>query len=128
MNVKRKYKLNKSVTENKLLNNGFSINHTYQCFVYKDLIKLVLNIDIDEKWWNYKIIDISTNELYSPYYNREFGNSDVVELIDIKLEQILKGMVRNKILYRHLGNTQKIYTIYGIYKRIRILYIVSETE
>ena len=46
MNIKRKYKLNKSVTD-----------------------------------------------------NREFGNSDVVELIDIKLEQILKGMVRNKILY-----------------------------
>lgn len=99
MNIKRKYKLNKSVTENKLLKNGFSINHTYQCFVYKDLIKLVLNIDIDEKWWNYKIIDVSTNELYSPYYNREFGNSDVVELVDIKLEQVLKEMVRNKILY-----------------------------
>lgn len=99
MSINKKYKLNKYVTTNRLLKNGFSINNTYQCFVYKDLIKLVLNIDIDEKWWNYKIIDISTNELYSPYYNREFGNSDVVELIDIKLEQILKEMVRNKILY-----------------------------
>ena len=99
MNIKRKYKLNKSVTENKLLKNGFSYNHTYQCFLYKDLIKLLLNIDIEERWWNYKIIDVSTNELYSPYYNREFGNSDVIELVDIKLEQILKEMVRNKILY-----------------------------
>lgn len=99
MNIKRKYKLNKSVTENKLLKNGFSINNTYQCFVYKDLIKVIINVDIDEKIWGYKIVDVSTSDLYSPYYYRNFGKSDVVELIDVKIEQILKEMVRNKILY-----------------------------
>ena len=99
MSINKKYKLNKYVTTNRLLKNGFSINNTYQCFVYKDLTKMIVNVDIDEKIWGYKIVDVSTGDLYSPYYYRNFGKSDVVELIDVKIEQILKEMVRNKILY-----------------------------
>lgn len=101
MKFLNEYKLNKNITEKELYDNGFR-NSKYQCFIYKELIKLIIHIDIEEKWWSYSVIDDSTKELYPAYYNTDFGRNEVVKTINYRVKTILNQMVEENILVHRL--------------------------
>lgn len=93
-----KYELRKEVTEKVLRENGFR-NNTFKCWIYKNIIQLIINVDIEEKTWNYDIYDTDANSSYIHFYNR--GNKNlVVEEIDKKLEVIMNEFVRSKIFIK----------------------------
>ena len=97
MKFLNEYKLNKNITEIELYSSGFR-NNTYQCYIYRELIKLVVHIDIEEKWWSYSVVDESTKELYPAYYNTDFGKNEVVKTINYRIKRILNQMVEEHIL------------------------------
>lgn len=106
MKFLNEYKLNKNVTEKELYNSGFR-NGKYQCFIYKELIKLVVHIDLEEKWWSYSVVDDATKELYPAYYNTNFGENEVVKTINYRIKRILNQMVEEHILVHNRKNKKK---------------------
>lgn len=98
----KKLQLNKTVTKDKLKQNGFRGN-TYRCFVFKDEIELRLYVDLSDFSWYYQIVT-SDSKLYPGYYERDFGRSDVVKKIDRKLENILKEMIKQNIFVKKKKN------------------------
>lgn len=46
---------------------------------------------------NVNVINSSTKELYASYYNREYGNCEIVKLMDIKINRKLKELGIEKI-------------------------------
>ena len=66
-----KYKLNPDITESQLKNIGFRHNR-YKCWLYKDIIQLIIDIDIPNKWWGYldnvvKTIDRKINSIFKEF-------------------------------------------------------------
>lgn len=96
MNITENYKLKKDVTENVLKQNGFR-NKTFKCWVYKNIIQLIVKVNIEDSYWNYEIYDVDTDSIYAPYYDRQNKNL-VVEEIDRKLDVLLSELVKNNIL------------------------------
>lgn len=87
------YYVNNNLTEQLLTGNGFK-NGVFKCYVYKNILQLVVNINSDNKKWGYSIIDTDTNTYYSPYYNREYGNNMIVTEVDEKVDKILREMLK----------------------------------
>ena len=96
MNLKKKYKLHKDVNESLLKDNGFR-RYVFKCYVYKDIIQLIIHIDLEEKHWDYQVYDDDNNIIYIPYYNRDFGTNKVVKSIDKKMNKIFKELEKVKI-------------------------------
>lgn len=46
---------------------------------------------------NINVYNAGTRELYASYYNREFGNYEIIKSIDIKIEKKLKELGITKI-------------------------------
>lgn len=93
-----KYELHKDVNDELLRKNGFNRNGTYRCYVYKNIIQLIIKIDIDEQCWDYQIYNVDTQLIYPPYYNRDSGKHLEVEEIDSKVDKVIKEFVKAKIL------------------------------
>ena len=91
------YELVADLSNNKLRKNGFAFG-CYRRSVYKDTIEFRLYIDIEEQDVFYQVFDSNHNQLYIPYYNREYGNNKIVKEIDRKINRIMKTMVNQKIL------------------------------
>lgn len=91
------YELVADLSNNKLRKNGFAFG-CYRRSVYKDTIEFRLYIDIEEQDVFYQVFDSNHNQLYIPYYNREYGNNKIVKEIDRKINHIMKTMVNQKIL------------------------------
>lgn len=47
---------------------------------------------------NVNVYNAGTKELYAPYYNREFGNYELLRTIDMKIDNKLKELWIEKIL------------------------------
>ena len=92
-----KYKLNPDITESQLKNIGFRHNR-YKCWLYKDIIQLIIDIDIPNKWWGYQIWDTDLNMQYTPYYLRDYGINNVVKTIDRKINSIFKEFEKEQLL------------------------------
>lgn len=90
------YKLNKNIDAKTLYKNGFK-NGTFKCNVYRNLIQLLIRIDNENNNWEYQIYDIDSESLYTPYYSREYGSSDVVKKIDSKVDRIFKDFEKKNI-------------------------------
>lgn len=91
------YDLAPGLSNNKLRKNGFSFG-CYRKSVYKDTIEFRLYIDLEEQDIFYQVFDSDHNQLYVPYYNREYGNNKIVKEIDRKINRIIKTMMNQKIL------------------------------
>ena len=50
MDITEKCRLNKNVTEKILSKNGFDKGGAYRCFVYKNIIQLIIRVDIGGSW------------------------------------------------------------------------------
>ena len=81
------YQLVADLSNNKLRKNGFSFG-CYRRSVYKNTIEFRLYIDLEEQDVFYQVFDSDHNQLYVPYYNREYGNNKIVKEIDRKINRI----------------------------------------
>ena len=105
-----KQKLNRKLTCEDLQKFGFR-NGLLRQHIYKNLIDIVLKIDLDNETWYYQIVDNDTNGLYVNYYNREYGNNELVDQLDKEVEKFFNKIRRNKILYirrKKNGKSSKI--------------------
>ena len=95
------YRVNKEIDETILKSNGFNRYSTYTCYIYKDLIQFVIHINIEEKDWDYQVIDVCNESLYTPYYDREFGKNSIICELDKKIENIINEMIKSKIFIKN---------------------------
>ena len=95
------YRVNKEINETILKSNGFNRYSTYNCYIYKDLIQFVIHINIEEKDWDYQVIDVCNESLYTPYYDREFGKNSIICELDKKIENIINEMIKSKIFIKN---------------------------
>ena len=95
------YRVNKEINETILKSNGFNRYSTYKCYIYKDLIQFVIHINIEEKDWDYQVIDVCNESLYTPYYDREFGKNSIICELDKKIENIINEMIKSKIFIKN---------------------------
>lgn len=100
MDITDKYKLNKNVTEKILIKNGFDKSGTYRGFVYKNIIQLIIRVDIEDNWWDYLVYNVDTKSIYNQYYDRKYGKNSVVKEIDHKVKKIISELVKAEILYK----------------------------
>ena len=96
MNISKRYKLNPDITESQLKNIGFRHNR-YRCWLYKDIIQLIIDVDIPNKWWGYQIWNTDLSMQYTPYYFREYGIDNVVKIIDRKVNSIFKEFEKEQL-------------------------------
>lgn len=98
-------KVNKTVTHTRLISFGFrKYGKTYRLSVpicmYKGNPTLSLDfiINIEEKSFQYEIIDNNTGNLYSSFYNQRYGRNYVVNTTQVKLNEYINKMIDCKIL------------------------------
>lgn len=95
------YRVNKEINETILKSNGFNRYSTYMCYIYKNLIQFVIHINIEEKDWDYQVIDVCNESLYTPYYDREFGKNSIICELDKKIDNIINEMSKSKIFIKN---------------------------
>lgn len=100
-----KYELIPSLTKTDLKNNGFHYNFEYKFYttefnLYRNLFKLVINIDLNESWVGFQVIHTEHNMLYPAYYDREYGTNNIVKQIDRSVRRILKDLEKLNILQK----------------------------
>ena len=85
------------MTENQLIKYGFHNGKNYHEYIYKDILQLIIIIDVEtHKWW-YQVYNTSTDTFYPAYYNRTYGvDLMFVEVVD-NIEKIMKKLVRANI-------------------------------
>lgn len=91
------YSLNKNISDEKLKENGFK-NGTYKCFIFKDIIQLIVKIDIAEKWWDFHVYDVNNHISYRQFYDRKYGTNDIIKKLDNKIKAIFDEMTKQNIL------------------------------
>ena len=99
MNLKTTYTLKNNIDDGLLVDNGFK-KGTFKCFIHKDIVQLIVHINLDEKEWDYQIYDIDHDFPYVHYYNREFGVNNVVKRIDRKIDKIFKEFENGNIFIK----------------------------
>lgn len=97
MNLEEKYIVNKHATEDILSENGFR-HGVFKCFVYKDIIQLIVRVDLEEQWWGYQVYNLKALCTYHPYYDRGYGKHLELEEIDRKVNKIMRELEKAKIL------------------------------
>lgn len=102
MKIEKTYDLDRGVSNDVLKKNGFK-NGTFRCYIYKDIIQLIIRIDAENKWWDYKVFDTNTDLIYAQYYIRNYGRNEIVKELDEKIENIFKEMERENIFIRMKG-------------------------
>lgn len=106
-------KINKTVTHTRLISFGFrKYGKTYRLSVpicmYKGRSTLSLDfiINIEEKSFQYEIIDNNTGTLYSSFYNQRYGRNYVVNTTQKKLNEYINKMIDYKILRKGGKNNE----------------------
>lgn len=89
--IKNKYKLKEGLTNTILKENGFR-NGKYRVNLYKNLIYLIISVDLTDNWWTYQVCNEDCSTLYMPYYNRLYGHNDLVKKLDRKIRKIFNEM------------------------------------
>lgn len=55
-------------------------------------IECEISVSITTGMVNINVINSNTRELYASYYNREYGNYEIIKLMDIKIKNKLKEL------------------------------------
>lgn len=105
INIYDKYNLNPEITRHILKRNGFYYDYSNKFYtahfdIYKNIFCLVINIDIDEKWIGYQVINSDHGNIYSSYYYREFGKDDVLRKMDREIKNVLNALENKHILQK----------------------------
>lgn len=106
--IMESYEVNKKATEDILKNNGFNRNGIFKCFVYKDILQLIVKVDVENLWWDYQVFNTNAQLIYPPYYNKDSGVHREVEEVEIKIKEIIKHLLKAKILKKAGGKNEKV--------------------
>ena len=104
------YKMSNHTKDN-LISKGFKYNrylsdileetYTYRfpLILYKNspTIDCAVSVSTISGIVNINVINTSTKDLYPAYYNREYGNSEIIKVIDNKIANKLKRLGIKKI-------------------------------
>lgn len=93
------YHVNENTNESILSKNGFRYG-TLKKFVFKDLIQLIVHIDLETFDWDYQVWDVCNNSYYMGYYDREYGRNEIAKKIDKKVNDIINELERKEILIK----------------------------
>lgn len=100
-----KIRLNKTVTQKKLLTFGFQkYGSSYRLIVpvctynAKPTITVDFYIDLNNGLFEYEVIDQNSQNLYNPYYVREYGRNDIANQADQIIQKYLQEMQDTKII------------------------------
>lgn len=104
--IKNKYKLQEGLTNSVLKEYGFR-NGKYRTNLYKDLIYLVVFVDLADNWWTYQVCNEDCNTLYIPYYNRLYGNNELVKKLDRKITTTFNEMANIFQRTKNVGSIKK---------------------
>ena len=99
------YKM-KNYSKKFLQDNGFRFNRnisdaTEEIYTYRlplisynkvTTIECEIHVSATSGMVNINVINSSTRELYASYYNREYGNYEIVRLMDIKINKKIKEL------------------------------------
>lgn len=106
----KEYKLQKDITIAKLKANKFSFKElntyilTVPLYFYKSsnhkkyaTVQMLICINLNELDYEFEIIDENSN-MYTPYYNREYGHSKLNKILDKKIIQEFKFLEKQGIM------------------------------
>lgn len=99
MDITEAFELVDNISECDLKKNGFR-NGTYKCFVYKDILQLIIDVEInkdDDNYWGYQIHNVDTQSIYAGYYNRDYGIDAHLKEIDQTVNKVMNKLVKAKI-------------------------------
>lgn len=97
MNLYKKYTLRKDLTENQLIKYGFHHGKKYREYIYKDILQIIIEIDLENQEWWYQVFNTATDTFYPAYYNRTYGVDLMIREVDDNIEKIMKKMVKANI-------------------------------
>lgn len=93
------YQIHKSAHD-KLNKFGLHDNvYKYRQWIYRNLVQLEVYIDFENHEWCYQVLD-NHGELYSAYYDNEYGRNEVADKVSKNVDKIIDKMVKNKILIK----------------------------
>lgn len=111
----KEYKLQKDLTIAKLKANKFSFKElntyilTVPLYFYKSskhkkyvTVQMLICINLNESDYEFEIID-ENNNMYTPYYNREYGYSKLNKILDKKIIQEFKFLEKQGIMRKVKG-------------------------
>lgn len=105
----KEYKLQKDLTIAKLKANKFSFKElntyilTVPLYFYKSnhkkyaTVQMSICVNLDESNYEFEVID-ENNNMYTPYYNREYGHSKLNKILDKKIIQEFKFLEKQGIM------------------------------
>lgn len=99
MDIAEKFELIDSVSEYDLKKIGFK-NGIYKCFIYKDILQFIIDVEInkeDGNSWEYHIYNADTQSIYAGYYNRDYGIDAHLKEIDQTVNKVMNKLVKAKI-------------------------------
>ncbi len=97
MNLYKKYTLRKDLTENQLIKYGFHHGKKYHEYIYKNMLQIIIEIDLENQEWWYQVFNTATDTFYPAYYNRTYGVDLMIREVDDNIEKIMKKMVKANI-------------------------------
>ena len=104
--IHEKYVIHNKMDFNKLRNNGFKIygDHAYfSKFVYKDIDKLTIDIDLSDNTYSLTVLDMDHDEIYFPFYFWDSGKNYELEEVIERVTKTFDSLCDQKIFW----NTQK---------------------
>ena len=99
MDIAETFELIDSVSEYDLKKIGFK-NGIYKCFIYKDILQFIIDVEInkeDGNSWAYQIYNADTQSIYAAYYNREYGSYEHIKEIDKSINKVMNKLVKAQI-------------------------------
>ena len=99
VDLHNKYKLCDDVSVDKLEKCGFK-NGTFRTTLYKNLIGLTIFVDIENNWWNYQVIDIKNDSVYTLFYTQGKKRTEWLNLLDNRLEETFDKIIGKGVFER----------------------------
>lgn len=95
-NHSKKFLLDKGFRYNRILSDSSEDIYTYRfplvLYNKTSTIECEISVSIITGIVNINVINSSTKELYASYYNREYGNFEIIRLIDTKISKKIKEL------------------------------------
>ena len=92
----KQYLQSKGFRYNRILSDSSEDIYTYRfplvLYNKTSTIECEISVSIITGIVNINVINSSTKELYASYYNREYGNFEIIRLIDTKISKKMKEL------------------------------------
>lgn len=105
-NFHKEYRVNPEVTKDKLKKCGFRVSDGkcyYDVWVYKDIIRLTIIVDLSDLYYTYQVLNMDHNSLYAPFYYHTGGKDLTLAVVNKKVKEEFKKLCKKSILLKICG-------------------------